>query len=69
MQIFSRELLIKHRLAAGISRYRLAQIIGVSKSALYMLEKGKRGAPRISTLQDIAVALGKRVEDFFEERG
>jgi DNA-binding XRE family transcriptional regulator len=53
------------RKAAGLSRKRLAEIVGVSQQFIYQLEKGEK-APRLDTAKRIADALGCTVDDLLK---
>src|SRR4051812_27162878 len=44
------------REAAGLSKYRLAQLVGISHQALSMMESGQRG-PSWDTVQKLALIL------------
>ena len=50
------------RTAKGWSQVELAYRVGVSPSSIYNWERG-RYAPRFSQLQDLAKALGVRLDD------
>jgi transcriptional regulator with XRE-family HTH domain len=54
------------RKAAGITKYRLAQLSGLSKQALTRLESGQ-GEPTWGTVQLLAKALGVSCEAFVTE--
>jgi tetratricopeptide (TPR) repeat protein/transcriptional regulator with XRE-family HTH domain len=51
-------LLRQHRLSANLSQEELAERAGLSAQAISMLERGVRSAPRTSTIESLAVALG-----------
>lgn len=55
------ETLISAREAAGVSRYRLAQDMGINLSHLGRLERGE-ASPRVDTIRRAAQALGVPVE-------
>jgi ribosome-binding protein aMBF1 (putative translation factor) len=58
-------LVIKHRLALGISQKQLARRVGTSHSAISRLESG-RHKTSVETLQRVAEALGVRFVLGFE---
>ena len=47
-----------YRLERGLSKYRLAQLCGVTDQQLGNIERGLTANPRIDTLRKIATALG-----------
>jgi tetratricopeptide (TPR) repeat protein/transcriptional regulator with XRE-family HTH domain len=47
-----------HRLSANLSQEELAERAGLSAQAISMLERGVRSAPRTSTIESLAAALG-----------
>lgn len=51
-------LLHDHRLSANLSQEELAERAGLSVQAISMLERGVRSAPRASTIEVLAAALG-----------
>jgi transcriptional regulator with XRE-family HTH domain/tetratricopeptide (TPR) repeat protein len=51
-------LLRDHRLAAALTQEALAERAGLSVTAVSALERGRRRAPRLSTVRDLAGALG-----------
>jgi tetratricopeptide (TPR) repeat protein len=51
-------LLRDHRLCANLSQEELAERAGLSAQAISMLERGVRSAPRTSTIESLAAALG-----------
>jgi transcriptional regulator with XRE-family HTH domain len=53
---FARKL-TEFREAAGVSTYRLAQLTGITRQALALLESGRR-VPTWDTVQRLALALG-----------
>ncbi len=56
-------LLRRHRLAASLTQEALAERAAVSATAIAALERGRRRAPRLSTLRQIARALDLGPED------
>src|SRR5690606_22712549 len=54
-----------HRRAAGLTLAQLAERVGLSTSALSLLENGRR-EPRISTLSALAAALGVDVQQLLD---
>ena len=51
------ELLRRHRIARGFTQEALAEHAAISSTAVAALERGRRRAPRLSTLRQIARAL------------
>ena len=51
----------------GLTKYRLAQISGVSQTYLYRIERGETGNPRRDTLQRIAAGLSITVAELIGE--
>ena len=47
-----------HRAASGLSQDALAERAGLTRQTIISLEKGTGGATKVSTLTDIARALG-----------
>jgi len=56
-------LLRRHRLAASLTQEALAERAAVSSTAIAALERGRRRAPRLSTLRQIARALDLSADD------
>jgi len=56
-------LLRRHRLAASLTQEALADQAAVSSTAIAALERGRRRAPRLTTLRQIARALGLSPEE------
>jgi DNA-binding XRE family transcriptional regulator len=54
------------RLEAGLTRVALAEKVGVSREVVAHLEAGNI-EPQTDLIQDIAIALGRRLRDFAEE--
>jgi DNA-binding XRE family transcriptional regulator len=54
------------RLEASLSRAALAEKVGVSREVVANLEAGKT-EPRADLIEEIAIALGRRLRDFAEE--
>ena len=52
------ELLVRLRAAAGLTQEQLAAQAGLSTAAITALESGKRRAPRFTTVELLATALG-----------
>ena len=59
-------LLRRHRLAASLTQEALAERAAVSATAIAALERGRRRAPRLSTLRQIARALGLSADELAE---
>src|SRR5947209_4659446 len=62
-------LLHQHRLAAALTQERLAERAGISATGIASLERGRRRAPRLSTVRLIADALeldGEALAEFSE---
>jgi transcriptional regulator with XRE-family HTH domain len=59
-------LLRRHRLAASLTQEVLAEHAAVSATAIAALERGRRRAPRLSTLRQIARALDLSAEQLAE---
>jgi putative transcriptional regulator len=57
--------LIAIREQAGISQYKLAQLVGVSKQSIWTLERGTND-PSWKTVQLLALALGVKVDEFVD---
>jgi len=57
------ELLLLHRVAAGLSQRQLAERSGVSERAVRDLERGAVAAPRMSSVRALATALGLTGDD------
>lgn len=60
------ERLKTHRRDRGWTQKQLAEASGVSYSTLTKLEQGTIDAPSITLLNDVAVALGARMEEFVQ---
>lgn len=58
--------LYEKRKEKGLSLSKLAELSGVSKGDINMIENGKV-SPRVSTLQLLAAALDCKVKDLIEE--
>ena len=52
------ELLRAHRVGAGLTQERLAELAGLSATAIAALEAGRRCAPRAGTVGALGRALG-----------
>lgn len=50
--------MLKARAKAGLTQDNVAEIMGISKSAVSRLEAGRRHAPSVAALQKYAVAVG-----------
>src|SRR5271156_4647854 len=48
----------RHRLAASLTQEALAERAGISATAIAALERGRRRAPRLTTLRQLGEALG-----------
>ena len=59
-------LLRRHRLAASLTQEALAERAAISATAIAALERGRRRAPRLSTLRQIARALGLSADELAE---
>lgn len=64
MSYFARKL-HELRLAAGMSKYRLAELAGLSWQGVALLEKGDR-EPSWDTVVRISLALGVSCEEFID---
>lgn len=61
------KLLIKEiRKSAGVSQEALAKLSGVSRATISNIENDKKTVTTTRTLEKIATALGKRVEQLIE---
>ncbi len=56
-------LLRRHRLAASLTQEQLAEQAMVSATAIAALERGRRRAPRLSTVRQLGMALGLNPDD------
>src|SRR5471030_2061425 len=52
------EQMLKARTKAGLTQDNVADIMGTTKSAISLLEAGRRHAPSVATLQKYAAAVG-----------
>jgi transcriptional regulator with XRE-family HTH domain len=60
------EVLRRHRKHRGLSQERLAQLSGLDRTFVSLLERGGR-QPSLSTLLRVAAALGVRASDLVRE--
>src|SRR5688572_5587724 len=51
-------LLRRHRVAAGLTQARLAEMAGLSAHAISLLKRGTRRRPRVETVKALTAALG-----------
>jgi transcriptional regulator with XRE-family HTH domain len=63
---FSADKLRAIREAGGLSQARLAALTGMNPATIAKIEQGVRKDPRISTLVDLADAMGVDVDAFCE---
>jgi transcriptional regulator with XRE-family HTH domain len=53
-----------YRMKKGLSQKRLAEILGIDRSYMNQIERGRK-IPSLTLLKRIAKVLGKNIKDFF----
>jgi len=54
----------RHRMRKGLTQTELARILGVDRTYINQIERGKK-IPSLGLLERIAEVLGKNLKDFF----
>lgn len=62
--MMNHEKMKRHRMGKGISQTELAKLLGVHRTYINQIERGKI-TPSLGLLERIAEVLGKNLKDFF----